>query len=315
MRRILLPIVFLLVSLSIVPVMASRDQHVGVLHRFVSLQAGLNAEGLVIHDGHFYLSTFSFTASDGTIFIYDHDGTLEKSITVAGLPDVGQLAFSDNHLYVVAGNLATGKGAVLQVNPESGTVTTLATGFQLPNGLAVDQRGNLFVTDLLAGTVSKVTEHGTVSVFASGPLLAPDLVPQVGLKLGPNDLAFDSKGTGLYVTNLGKGTVVKIEIQRDGTAGAITDFAAVPTPDGAAFDVKGNLYVTSPFSNAVFLVSSNGSTQQVSFDTSHETFSNPTNLAFVGHELYVTSGAFSLPGPAHISLVNVRFPGLPLENG
>ena len=104
MPKIFLPLAFLLlVSLSIVPVMASKDQHVGVLHRFVSVQAGLNAEGLAVHDGHFYLSTFSFTASDGIILIFDHDGTLEKSITVPGLPDVGQLAFSNNHVYVVAG--------------------------------------------------------------------------------------------------------------------------------------------------------------------------------------------------------------------
>src|SRR2546428_13826941 len=99
MRRILLPIVFLLVSLSIVPVMASRDQHVGVLHRFVSLQAGLNVEGLVIHDGHFYISTFSFTSSYGTIFIYDHDVTLETSISSVGLPDVGKLTFYINNIY------------------------------------------------------------------------------------------------------------------------------------------------------------------------------------------------------------------------
>src|SRR3989442_1257937 len=285
MRRILLPIVFLLVSLSIVPVMASRDQHVGVLHRFVSLQPGLNAEGLVAHSGHFYLSTFSFTASDGTILIYDHDGTLEKTITIPGLPDVGQLAFSEDHLYAVAGNLATGKGAILQVNPESGSITILASGFKLPNGLAVDEKGNLFITDLLAGTVSKVTEDGAVSVFASGPLLAPDLVPQIGLTLGPNDLAFDNKGTTLYVPNLGKATVVKIIVGSDGTAGAITDFAAAPTPDGLAFDVEGNLYVTSPFSNAIFLLSRDRSSQQVSFDTSHETLSNPTNLAFAGNEV------------------------------
>ena len=170
----------------------------------------------------------------------------------------------------------------------------------------------MFVTDLLAGTVSKVAEDGAVSIFASGPHLAPGLVPQIGLALGPNDLAFDKKETALYVTNVGKGTVVKIQVREDGTAGAISDFTTVPTPDGIAFDVKSNLYVTSPFSNAVFLVSSNGSSQQVSFDTSHETLSNPTNLAFIGHKLYITSGAFSLPGPARVSLVNVRFPGQPL---
>jgi sugar lactone lactonase YvrE len=170
------------------------------------------------------------------------------------------------------------------------------------------------VTDLLAGTVSKVTPNGAVSVFASGPLLAPELLPQIGLTLGPNDLAFDKKGTALYVTNLGQGTVVKVEVRKDGTAGAITDFASIPTPDGVAFDVKGNLYVMSPFTNTVWVVGTNGSTHKLALDTTPENLSNPSNLAFLGPHLYITSLALTLPGPARISLTTVEFPGLPLEN-
>jgi sugar lactone lactonase YvrE len=61
-----------------------------------------------------------------------------------------------------------------------------------------------------------------------------------GFVIGPNDITFDRKGTALYVTNAGLNTVVKIEVQKDGTAGAITDFAVgIPTPDGLAFDQGG----------------------------------------------------------------------------
>ncbi len=316
MRKVPLITAFLVImSLSVVPVVAVRQQHSGVLHPFASLPAGLNAEGLVIHEGHFYVGTFSFTASDGTILVFDEDGTLAQTITVPGLPEVGQLAFAgDTTLFAVAGNLTAGKGAVVRVNLDSGTVTTVATGFKLPNGLAVDREGNLFVTDLLAGTVSKVTTDGTVSVFASGLLLAPALLPQIGLQLGPNDLAFDKKGTALYVTNVGQGTVVKVEVREDGSAGTITDFATVPTPDGVAFDIKGNLYVTSPFTNTVWLVAGNGSAHKLSLDTAHESLSNPSNLAFRGPHLYITNLALTLPGPARISMVNVKFPGLPLED-
>ncbi len=315
MRKVLLiAALLLLASLSVAPVVAAREQHRGVLHHFASLPAGLSAEGLAIHDGHFYVGTFSFTASDGTILVLDKKGILTQSIKVPGLPEVGQLVFADDEtLFAVAGNLTAGKGAVVRVNLDSGVVTTVAAGFKLPNGLAVDEQGNLFVTDLLAGTVSKVTPKGSVSVFASGALLAPALLPQIGLQLGPNDLAFDKKGTALYVTNVGQGTVVKVEVREDGTAGAITEFASVPTPDGVAFDVKGNLYVTSPFTNTVWLVSGNGSTQQLSFDTIHESLSNPSNVAFRGPHLYITNLAFTLPGPARISMVNVEFPGLLLE--
>ncbi len=312
-KALFIPVFLILVSLSVVPVMAAAE-HVVVLRPFASLSAGLSAEGLAIHNGHFYVGTFSFSAADGTILVFDNDGTLTQRITVPGLPEVGQLAFAGETLFAVAGNLTAGEGAVVRVNLDSGTVTTVAAGFKLPNGIAVDEKGNLFVTDLLSGTVSKVTSDGTVSLFASGPLLAPALLPQIGLQLGPNDLTFDKKGTALYVTNVGQGTVVKVEVREDGTAGAITDFATIPTPDGVAFDMKGNLYVTSPFTNTVWTVARNGEAHQLTFDTAHESLSNPSNVAFRGPHLYITSLALTMPGPARISIVNVQFPGLPLED-
>lgn len=315
MRKILLLAVFLIsVSLFLSPVAAARERFTGVLRPFVSLPAGLSAEGLVIHEGQFYVGTFSFTARDGAILVFDRDGTLTQRISVPGLPEVGQLAFSDEALFAVAGNLTAGKGSVIRVDVESGAITTIATGFKLPNGLAVDRLGNLFVTDLIAGTVSKVTSDGTVSTFASGPLLAPVLIPQIGLALGPNDLAFDQKGTALYVSNVGQGTIVKIQVREDGTAGAITNFSKVPTPDGVGFDVKGNLYVTSPFTNTAWIVTANGSAHQLSFNTTHESLANPSNVAFNGRNLYITSLALTMPGPARISVVTAEFPGLPLEN-
>ena len=304
-----------LATLSVIPSAVAGEHGLGVLRRFVSLPDGLSAEGLVIHQGHFYVGTFSFTAADGTILVFDDRGTLTQRITVPGLPEVGQLVVADDEtLFAVAGNLTAGKGSVVRVNLASGIVTTVASGFKLPNGLAADEQGNLFVTDLLAGTVSKVTPNGAVSVFASGPFLAPSLLPQIGLTLGPNDLAFDRKGTALYVTNLGHGTVVKIEVRKDGTAGAISEFASIPTPDGVAFDVKGNLYVTSPFTNTVWVVAIDGSAHKLSLDTTHESLSNPSNVAFLGPHLYITNLALTLPGPPRISLATVQFPGLPLED-
>ena len=299
-------------TLSFVSIAAAEPSKVGVLQHFVSLPAGLDAEGLAIRNNHFYVGTIDFTAKDGTILILDRQGTTTQTITVPGLPLVGQLAFSDdNTLYAVAGNLNTGMGAVIRVHLDTGTVTTFATGFKLANGLAIDKEGNLFVTDLVAGTVSKVTPEGDVSIFASGPLLATALVPALGLSLGPNDLAFNAKETALYVTDLGLGTVVRIGVQSDGTAGPVTNFAKVSLPDGIPFDIKANMYVTIPLTNTVQLVAKDGSAHQVSFDTAHETLSNPSNVAFVGPELYITN--LGLTGTSGISQVRVQFPGLPLE--
>ncbi len=293
------------------PVYANNHQ-VGVLRHFSNLPVGLGAEGLAtVGDGFFFVGTFSFTAADGKILVFDHLGSIVNTISVPGLPQVGQVAFLDKHtLFAVAGNIATGQGALVKVDPQTGAVTTVATGFKLPNGLAIDKQGNMFLTDLLTGIVSRVTPSGSVSVFASGPLLAPALLPLLGLSLGTNDLTFDKGGDALYVTNVGLGTVVRIQVTQGGNAGAITNFANVPTPDGVAFDEEGRLYVTSPFTNSIWIVASDGTSVQLALDTSHDSLNNPSNVAFVGQNLFITN--LALGGLAEVSMVTVNVPGIPL---
>ena len=306
MRTTIMVLVLLsLASLPVATVAAREEEQTLVLRHFFTLPTGLGAEGLVIHDGHFYVGTFSFTAADGTILVYNKEGSLTRQFTVSGLPQVGQLVFTnDETLVAVAGNLATGKGSIVKVSVETGKVTTFASGFELPNGIVTDQHGNLFVTDLLAGSVSKITPDGTVSTFASGGLLAPAPIPGTGLTLGSNDLVFNQKQTALYVTNVGQNIVVKITVGKDGNAGAISKFADVSGPDGIAFGENGLLYATSPFTNSIYTITSSGSTQKLSIDTTHEQLNNPSNLAFHGNRLYITNLAIS--GTGSISVVTVQ---------
>ncbi len=293
-----------LASFPIATVAGKEEQPALVLRHFVTLPTGLGAEGLVIHDEHFYVGTFSFTAADGTILVYNKDGSLTQQFTVAGLPQVGQLVFTnDETLVAVAGNIASGKGSVVKVNVETGKVTTFASGFKLPNGIVVDERGDFFVTDLLAGSVSKITSDGAVSTFASGGLLAPAPIPGTGLTLGSNDLVFNEEQTALFVTNVGQNVVIKMSVGEDGKAGAITKFASIPGPDGIAFDQQGLMYVTSPFTNSVYTVTSNGSTQKLSIDTSHVQLNNPSNVAFHGRQLYITNLAIGGTGSVVVATV------------
>jgi sugar lactone lactonase YvrE len=306
LRIIIIVLVLLaLASFPIVTVAAEKQQPALVLRHFVTLPTGLGAEGLVIHEGHFYVGTFSFTAADGTILVYNKDGILTQQFTVSGLPQVGQLLFTnDETLVAVAGNLASGKGSVVKVNVETGKVTAFASGFMLPNGIVVDEHGDFFVTDLLAGSVSKITPNGTVSKFASGGLLAPSPIPGTGLTLGSNDLVFNEEHTALFATNVGQNIVVKIMVGEDGKAGAIKKFASIPGPDGIAFNQRDLLYVTSPFTNSVYTITTNGSTQKLSIDTTHEQLNNPSNLAFHGRQLYITNLAIS--GTGSITVVTVQ---------
>ena len=70
----------------------------------------------------------------------------------------------------------------------AGVVSTFASGFDDPDGLAFDAAGNLYVANAGNDTVSKVTPAGTVSTFASG-------------FNDPDGLAFDAPATSTSPTS------------------------------------------------------------------------------------------------------------------
>ena len=81
------------------------------------------------------------------------------------------------------------------VGPGGGAVTTFATGFSSPDGIAFDKAGNLYVANE-TGTVSLVGPGGGVATtFAAG-------------LTGPSGLVFDKAGD-LLVANGYAGTVVE----------------------------------------------------------------------------------------------------------
>jgi streptogramin lyase len=119
--------------------------------------------------------------------------------------------------------------------PPTGTVSTFASDLPapqgaVPQGLAFDAFGNLFVADEGAGEVLKLDPVGNQSVYAA---ISTTNLPYYG----PLAVAFGSNGS-LYVSG-GSTSVEEIAASR-----AITDFAAVP-PGPLAFDADGNLDTAS----------------------------------------------------------------------
>ena len=102
------------------------------------------------------------------------------------------------NLYVANGS---GTGPVSKVTP-AGVVSTFATGFAIPDGLAFDAAGNLYVADQYLGTVSKVTSAGVVSTLASGfsipEGLAIDAAGSLYLNNGPNEIKISPTVTVPY---------------------------------------------------------------------------------------------------------------------
>jgi len=170
-------------------------------------------------------------------------------------------AKADFTMYVANG----GDGTVSTIT-STGVVSTFASGFDQPRGLAFDRNNNLYVTNYGNGTISKVTPAGVVSTFASGLNT-------------PAALAFDGNDN-LYVTDYIDDTVSMIT-----PAGVVSLFASVGPPGGLAFDQNGNLYVTSIIGNTVYVIAPTGALNPFAGG-----FNNPTDIAFDGSgNLYVVN--------------------------
>lgn len=132
-----------------------------------------------------------------------------------------------------------------------------AASFNRPAGVAVDAAGNVYVAEMGANAIRKITPAGDVSTLAGTPGV-PGFSDGVGAAASffqPVGIAVDADGT-VYVADSGFGLIRRIT-----PAGAVTTIAGkVPglpgavdgiggaasfrTPSGLAVDAAGNLYVT-----------------------------------------------------------------------
>ncbi|MHB8418028.1 MAG: NHL repeat-containing protein, partial [Myxococcales bacterium] len=231
-----------------------------------------------------------------------------------------------------AGNLYvadSGNDAIRKVVVATGVVTTLAgsppvfgsadgTGaaasFSLPNGLALDGAGNLYVADWGNDTVRKVAVvTGAVTTLAGSPGV-PGHADGTGAAASfgnPSGLAFDGVGN-LYVADSGNETIREVAV----ATGAVTTLAGSPLdlggsadgtgtaarfndPTGLAFDGAGNLYVADQYNDTIrkvavatgvvtTLAGSPGVAGSADGTGAAASFNSPDGLAFDGAgNLYV----------------------------
>src|SRR5580692_5980928 len=162
----------------------------------------------------------------------------------------------------------------------------------IPNGMALDDRhGLLYVADSLLRVIWRVSiADGTVSAWASGPQLAPNYnSPEV---VGANGLKLH--GGAVWVSNTQLGTLLRIPIRADGSAGPIDTIASgLAGIDDFAFTGPGQsasvLAAINAFSTVV-LIRPDGSEQTVL--TAADGLSNPSSVAIRGSTVYVLSAAY-----------------------
>ncbi len=326
------------VGVSAISATAAASPPVGTISPFTGNIAAtpcVNPEGLTIDfQGHFYTGSAKVGSSPGAVCEFSSSGAFIKSIAIPAGPGhvvslLGVLSEGTHTVFALdfADTLLPGStgtnGRVLSVDTNSGAVTTLASGFSFPNGIAEDLLGNLYVTDSFQGTITRLAQDGShKTVWSADPLLAGNHA--AALPIGANGIAFDLFFQNVYVSNTSNQRIIRFPVQHDGSAGTPVIFADGPTidahqgttlaldgADGIAFDLFGNLYVAAN-ANAEIQVISPSAQLVARYANATLPVDVPASLVFLGNQLYFTNlSLFDGGVNSSIAVLQTQLPGLP----
>jgi sugar lactone lactonase YvrE len=277
---------------------------------------------------------------------------VSRAGTITTIAGTGKVGFSGDggtairaRLFGPAGVAVDGKGnlyigdlgnnRVRKVSP-GGTITRIAGScvtvcpsagdggpatkaqFSTPTYVAVDGKGNVYVSDGAAGNVRKVSPGGTITRFAGGgSALGPswgDGGPATGATLvAPTGLAVDGQGN-VYIAEHNSYARVR-KVSPGGTittvAGTTAGFsgdggpairAQLSDPEGLAVDGKGNLYIADGGNNRVRKVSASGTITTIAGSTGKGGFSGDGGPATKA-KLYFPRGV-AVDGQGNVYIVD-----------
>ncbi|MDX6419552.1 MAG: hypothetical protein QOG28_4172 [Trebonia sp.] len=202
----------------------------------------------------------------------------------------GIVRTSDGTLYVNYIDMGGTQSGIWRISKD-GTAKQVAAlpdaGFL--NGLALDPgTGALLTVDSYGGTVWKVWPRtGKAEVWASGQ----DLQPTAPGGFGVNGLKIHDGS--VWVSNSSQGTLLRIPMLPDGTAGPTVVVATgLASIDDFSFTGHGDtLLAAQPGLNQVDLITPGGASQAVL--TAADGLSGPSSVAVSGRTVYVTSAAYA----------------------
>jgi len=271
-------------------------------------------EGIAVgRDGALYVSL----APRGEIRRFDDAGATTYFTIDPGTTGLGILGLARDRrgtLYAAVPSDAPAAHGVWAIEPD-GAARRLPASEQIvfPNGIALGQHDELYVTDSISGAIWRIDARGTELWLQHESL--EGLAVLNPFPLGANGITY-AHGR-LLVANTERKQVVAVPIERSGAAGTpevLHEFLGdADFLDGIAVDVGGNLYVCVAGRNEIVRIRSSGDRETVA--TAGDGLSVPASLAFGGHgtakrTLYVTN--LSLPGLAPVPMPSVVALPVPL---
>ena len=152
-----------------------------------------------------------------------------------------------------------------EVSTLAGSTQGLANGlstaaqFNFPTGIAVDSRGNVYVTDSNNHQIRKITSSGVVTTFSGSIPGYKDGAADMAQFDFPNDLFVDASGR-IYIADGNNHNVRKIDIDGDvstlagstiGFADGTSATAQFSSPHGVTINAEGVLYVVDNNNNKI----------------------------------------------------------------
>jgi len=221
----------------------------------------------------------------------------------------------------------TGLKGVWRINPAGEAVHLAGSdAIGLPNALAFDQRGNLYVSDSYVfgsippqGAIWRIPSNGVAEIWLQDSALLGGLGGIPGYPpLGANGIAFHHNG--LYIANTERSLVSHVPILPDGSPGVPTivhESQNLFMIDGIALDVHGMIYAALIGQDRIVTVDPETGTVNEIAGASDDV-NGPASLAFGTGEgdrktAYFTNYSVisANPNPGVLKM-DVAVPGLPL---
>jgi sugar lactone lactonase YvrE len=234
----------------------------------------------------------------------------------SGFGPLGLAIDAPRNLYVAVATFNPATQGVYQVARDGTFARLPGTGaIAFPNGITLDKRGNIYVTDTLQGIVWRIpAAGGAPEEWFESPLLLGDGSAGIGVPIGANGIAY--RQNELVVGNSEGARLLRIPIEPDGSGGDATILAqgpALPFVDGLAFDVHGNLWACLIDSSRIVRVSPTGDVTTVA--TMADGLDWTSSIAFGKNgDLWAVNFAIGPPGgpgPA-LLLLDVGVKGQPV---